>query len=132
MESSNELISLIDRLTRKPGPVEAILRSIESELARAIGGVAIALQGPGAAPAAWNSGPMADFMASRQFPFRGLYFANVSVVRNQTRESWRLIACFGTYGSASEHFPNLTAHLAKRVGEVLSRQPSSVVYSEAA
>ena len=60
----------------------------------------------------------AAFMDSREFPFRGLYTAPLTV---GNRKVGRLIACFGTFGVPGKMLPDLTSHVARQLVEVLRR-----------
>jgi hypothetical protein len=60
----------------------------------------------------------AAFMDSRQFPFRGLYTAPLTV---GNRRVGRLVACFATFGMPGKALPVLTSHIAVQLGEILAR-----------
>jgi hypothetical protein len=66
----------------------------------------------------WAAKSVAEYLDSRQFPFRGVYTAPLIV---ENRKIGRLIACFVSFGSPGEFLQHLTAHIAQQLGELLAR-----------
>jgi hypothetical protein len=99
----------------------------QSALAERIGSAALTvdLSDGGMSPSLARSTP--EFMDSREFPFRGMYTAPLAV---GSRKVGRLVACFGTFGAPGKILPELTAHVARQLVEILRR--TSLTVPEAA
>ena len=61
---------------------------------------------------------LADFLDSRQFPFRGFYTAPVDA---DDGASGRLIAGFASHGLPGPLLPKLSKHIANELGQLLAR-----------
>jgi len=126
--NERDLIPAISRLSRQSKSIDEAIEVFESVLSGHIGNATLLvdLSEEGMSPSVAKS--TAAFMDSRQFPFRGLYTAPLTVGR---RKVGRLVACFGTFGVPGKSFPALTSHVAGQLSEILART-SRVVTSIAA
>jgi hypothetical protein len=125
MKLGNErnLIPVISMLSRQSKSVDEALGLFQSALAGEIGDAALlidSLEG-GISPSVAKS--TAAFLDSRQFPFRGLYTAPMTV---GNRKIGRLVACFGSFGAPGKSLPALTSHVARQLSDILSRTSRAV------
>ena len=59
---------------------------------------------------------VAQFLESRDYPFRGVYTARVV---HRGRPHATLVACFGTWGSSGEILHRVTSLVAEQIGEIV-------------
>jgi hypothetical protein len=116
--SERDLVPVITRLSRQSKNIDEAIEMFQSVLSGEIGSAALLvdLTDEGMSPSVAKS--TAAFMDSREFPFRGLYTAPLTV---GNRKVGRLIACFGTFAVPGKMLPDLTSHVARQLVEVLRR-----------
>jgi hypothetical protein len=123
-ESERDLVDVISRLSRQSKSVDEAVELLRAALASKVGGATLLLDplDEGISPAIAKS--TAAFMDAREFPFRGLYTAPLTVGK---RRVGRLVACFGSYGAPGPLLPRLTAHVAQQLSEILGRTSRTLV-----
>lgn len=113
-----DLISAISRLGRQAHSIGEAINLFQPLLAGEFGGAALLVDSVETGMSSAVAQFTAEFLDSRQFPFRGLYTAPLMVGR---QKAGRLIACFGSFGVPGKSLPSLTSHLALQLSDVLAR-----------
>jgi hypothetical protein len=116
--SERDLIPVLDRLARQSQSVDEAIELFQAVLASEVGGATLITDSSEEGISPQVARFIAKFMDSREFPFRGLYFAPLLV---GNRRVGRLIACFGSFGAPGKALPQLTAHIAQQLSEILGR-----------
>jgi hypothetical protein len=124
MRSERELILEVSRIGHESKSVDEALKAAQSLLAREIGGSTLLLDPTEPGISSWAAKSASEFLDSREFPFRGLYTAPLTVGNER---AGRLIACFGSFESPGEFLQRLTAHIAREFGPLLARTHREVI-----
>ena len=118
-----DLIPVITRLSRQSKNIDEAIELFQSALSGKIGDATlfVDLTEQGMSPELAKS--TAALMDSRQFPFRGLYTAPLTI---GSRKVGRMIACFGTFGVPGSSLSAITAHIAAQFSGILARTTRAV------
>jgi hypothetical protein len=124
MGTERNLIPVINGLSRQARSVDEAIELFESLLAGEVGGATLLVDPVEEGISPGTGKTVAAFMESRQFPFRGLYTAPLTV---GTRKVGKLIACFGSFGAPGRSLPEVTAHIARQLSEILGRTSRKIL-----
>jgi hypothetical protein len=124
MGTERNLIPVINRLSRHARSVDEAIELFESLLAGEVGGATLLVDPVEEGISPRTGETVAAFMESRQFPFRGVYTAPLTV---GARKVGKLIACFGSFGAPGKLLPQVTAHVARQLSEILGRTTRSIL-----
>jgi hypothetical protein len=124
MGTERNLIPAINGLSRQAKSVDEAIELFESLLAGEVGGATLLVDPVDAAISPGAGKTVAAFMESRQFPFRGLYTAPLTL---GSRKVGNLVACFGSFGAPGKSLPEVTAHIARQLSEILGRTSPSIL-----
>jgi hypothetical protein len=124
METERNLIPVINSLSRQAKSVDEAIELFQLLLAGEVGGATLLVDPveEGISPVTGKT--VAAFMESRQFPFRGLYTAQLTV---GSRKVGKLIVCLGSFGAPGKSLPEVTAHIAKQLSEILGRTTRAII-----
>jgi hypothetical protein len=113
-----DLIAVISHLGRQANNLNDAVHLFQPELANRIGNAVLLIDhlDYGMSPSIAQS--TAAFLDSREFPFRGLYTAPLTVGH---RKVGRLIACYGSFGAPEKTLPEVTSHVARQLSTILAR-----------
>lgn len=124
MGTERNLIPAINSLSRRAKSADEAIELFQSLLAGEVGEATLLMDAAeeGVSP---NTGKtIAAFMESRQYPFRGLYTAPLTV---GSRKVGRLVVCFASFGAPGKSLPEVTAHVARQLSEILGRTSRAVL-----
>lgn len=121
---TEDLIPVIDNISRQAKSVDEAIELFESLLAGEVGGATLLVDPveEGISPGMGKT--VTAFLESRQFPFRGLYTAPLTV---GSRKVGKLIACFGSFGAPGKSLPEVTAHIATQLSEIIGRTTRAIL-----
>ena len=124
MRTERNLIPVINSLSRQAKSVDEAIELFQSLLAGEVGGATLLVDPveEGISPGAGET--IAAFLDSRQFPIRGLYTAPLTL---GSRKVGNLVACFGSFGAPGKSLPEVTAHIAKQLSEILGRTTRAIL-----
>jgi hypothetical protein len=123
VSTQRNLIPAISHLSRQAKNIDEAIDLFQSLLTREVGGATLLVDRAEEGISPRTTQTIAAFMESRQFPFRGLYTAPVTV---GARKAGRLVACFGSFGAPEKLLPDVTAHIARQLSEILSRTTRAI------
>jgi hypothetical protein len=127
--SQKDLAPAISRLSHQTTSVREAVERFQSLIAEEIGGATLLVEPLEEGVSTPMAKSVSEFMESREFPFRGLYTAPLLA---GNRRVGRLIACFGSFGMPGDFLPELTLHMARQLGEILTRTHAHLTHLEAA
>jgi hypothetical protein len=122
--TERNLIPVINSLSRQAKSVDEAIELFQSLLAGEVGGATLLVDPVREGISPGTGKTVAAFMESRQFPFRGLYTAPLTV---GSRKVGKLIACFGSFGAPGKTLPEVTAHIARQLSEILGRTSRAIL-----
>jgi hypothetical protein len=124
MRTERNLIPVIDAISRQAKSVDEAIELFQSLLAGEVGGAKLLVDTVHEGMSPDSGQTIATFMESREFPFRGLYTAPLTV---GTRNVGRLMACFGSFGGPGKSLPQITAHIARRLSGILESTSRAIL-----
>ena len=124
MRNEKNLIPVIDRLSRQARSADEAIELFQSLLAGEVGEATLLMDVVDEVVSPNTGKTIAAFMESRQFPFRGLYTAPLTV---GSRKVGRLVACFGSFGAPGKSLLEVTAHVARQLSEILGRTSRAIL-----
>lgn len=124
MGTERNLIPVINGLSRQARSVDEAIELFESLLAGEVGGATLLVDPVEEGISPGTGKTVAAFMESRQFPFRGLCTAPLTV---GSRKVGKLIACFGSFGAPTKWLPEVTAHIARQLSDILGRTSRAIL-----
>jgi len=123
----NEKEILVE-ISRIAGDAETVVQAadqIQARLAIEVGNAMILLRSAADRTSLFQDNPVAEFMESREFPFRGLYIEPLVV---GGEKAGTLVACFGSWGAKGEFLQRATAHISEQLAVLLGRTPSGAPF----
>jgi hypothetical protein len=124
MGTERNLIPVINSLSRQAKSLDEAIELFQSLLAGEVGGATLLVDPAEEGISPGTGKTVAAFMESRQFPFRGLYTAPLTV---GSRRVGKLIACFGSFGAPGKSLPEVTAQIARQLSEILGRTTRAIL-----
>lgn len=124
MGTERNLIPAISSLSRRAKSADEAIELFQSLLAGEVGEARLLMDVVDEGVSPQTAETIASFLESRQYPFRGLYTAPLTV---GSRRIGRLVACFGSFGAPGKSLPDITAHVARQLGEILGRTSRAVL-----
>ena len=125
-----ELLGEIESVVRSAEGLGPALNCIKALIGAYCGGAVLVIRPESFGHATSTPPRVLEFLESRQFPFRGLYFAPVNYEKGPPHT---FIACMGTWGIAADSLRRITTFTAQQLSVLISRLDISVTeYAEAA
>ncbi len=125
-----ELLGEIENVVRNAEGLTSALTRIKALIGAYCGGAVLAIRPESFGRATSTPPPVLELLESREFPFRGLYFAPVSYGSGPIHT---FIACLGTWGISADSLRRITTFTAQQLSELISRLGIPVTeYAEAA
>jgi hypothetical protein len=124
MHTERNLIPAINSLSRQAKSADEAIELFQSLPAGEVGDATLLMDAVEEGVSPDTGKTIAAFMESREYPFRGLYTAPLTV---GSRKAGRLVACFGSFGAPGKSLPQLTAHIARQLSEILGRTIRAVL-----
>ena len=118
MRSEKNLIPVINRLSRQAKNADEAIELFQSLLADEVGEATLLMDSVEVGVSPDTGKTIAAFMESRQFPFRGLYTAPLTVGSRKVGPAGCL---FRVVWRPGKWLPEVTAHVARQLSEILGR-----------